>query len=209
MESTGLQAFCRGLHHWPSPQWQEEEIRHQVQEQQLVAKVQWELPVVSIHSIWFSLLCQLIQTRNVYFLSVFLKRTKNKWGLPAVSLSFQLTGHRGRAGELRAAGMRERLLLRQGGPHRGHGCAAGEGHSQQGHCHLLATAGQTRPHGRDGPDGAAHPLSAQQRRRGQRVRQAQVRPAIGWRGPQLREEEERERTRVHRDIPDRHSVTHT
>lgn len=102
------------------------------------------------------------------------------------SVSFQLTGHWGRAGELRAASVREGLLLRQGGPHRGHGRAAGEGHSQQGQRHLLDAAGQTRPHGRDGPDGVAHPLSAQQRRCGERIRQTQVRPAFGRRGPQLR-----------------------
>lgn len=99
---------------------------------------------------------------------------------------FQLLGHWGGSRELRAAGVCEGLLLRQGGPHCGHGCAAGEGHSQQRHRHLLDAAGRTRPHGRDGPDGAANPLSAQQRRRGERVREAQVGPALGRGGPQLR-----------------------
>ena len=115
------------------------------------------------------------------------------------SVWFQLLGHWGRSGELRAAGVREGLLLRQRGPHRGHGRAAGEGHSQQGQRHLLDAAGPTHPHGRDGPDGAAHPLPAQQRRRGERVRQAQVGPALGRGGPQLRGDA----------VCDRHSIMHT
>lgn len=115
------------------------------------------------------------------------------------SVSFQLLGHWGRSRELRAAGVCEGLLLRQRGPHRGHGRAAGEGHSQQGQRHLLDAAGQTHPHGRDGPDGAAHPLPAQQRRRGERVRQAQVGPALGRGGPQLRGD----------TVCDRHSIMHT
>lgn len=78
----------------------------------------------------------------------------------------QLFGHWGGSWELRAAGVREGLLLRPGGPHRGHGRAAGEGHSQQGQRHLLDAAWQACAHGRDGPDGPADPLATQQRRRG-------------------------------------------
>lgn len=56
VESTGLQALRGSLHYWSSPQRQEEKICHQIEEQQLVPKVQRELPVVSISSI---VLCHL------------------------------------------------------------------------------------------------------------------------------------------------------
>lgn len=49
VEGAGLQALCGGLHHWPSPERQEEEVCHQVQEQQLVSKVWRELSIVSVH----------------------------------------------------------------------------------------------------------------------------------------------------------------
>ena len=125
--------------------------------------------------------------------------------------SFQLLGHRGRSRELRAAGVCEGLLLRQRGPHRGHVRGAAEGHRQQGQRLPLDAAGQTRPHGRDGPDGAAHPLAAQQRRRGERVRQAQVGPALGRGGPQLRgAETERGDTHVCTETPETLALcTHT
>lgn len=79
---------------------------------------------------------------------------------------------------LRAAGVRERLLLCSRGPHRGHGRPAAEGRGLEGQRRLLAAAGQTHPHGRDRPHRPAHPLPTQQRRRGQGVRQAQVRPTL-------------------------------
>lgn len=86
---------------------------------------------------------------------------------------------------LRAAGVREGLLLRPRGPLGGHGGHAAEGRGLQRQRRLLAAARQAHPHGRDGPHRAAHPLAAQQRRRGQGVRQAQVGPALGGGGPQL------------------------
>lgn len=41
-------ALRGGLHRRPLPQWQEEEVRHQIQEQQLVPEVQRILPVVRV-----------------------------------------------------------------------------------------------------------------------------------------------------------------
>lgn len=40
-------AVRRGQRCWTAPGWQEAQIQHQDQEQQLVAKVQWNIPVVS------------------------------------------------------------------------------------------------------------------------------------------------------------------
>lgn len=51
VEGAGLQAICGGLHHWPSSEWQEEKVCHQVQEQQLVPEVCRKLPVVSIQTL--------------------------------------------------------------------------------------------------------------------------------------------------------------
>lgn len=61
---------------------------------------------------------------------------------------------------LRAAGVREGLLLRPRGQHRGHGGDAAAGRGAEGQLCLLVPAGGAGAHGRDGPHRPSHPLPA-------------------------------------------------
>lgn len=107
-------------------------------------------------------------------------------------LSTQCSGQAGWLRVLRTASLRQRLLLRPGRPSGGLGRDTVKRHHGEGQLRLLVSAGPTHPHGRHRPHRHANPLPALQRRRGQGVRQAEIRDAIG-RGGQMRSAGEGER----------------
>lgn len=98
----------------------------------------------------------------------------------------QCPGQRAGPRGLRAAGVCEGLLLRARGPYGGPVCAAPEGSGVAQQRRLLAPARHARAHGRDRPHRAQDPLAEEQRRGRQRVRQAEVGPALGRGGQELK-----------------------
>lgn len=87
---------------------------------------------------------------------------------------------------LRAAGLRQRLLFR---PRRQSGRLGRDTikrHHGKGQLRLLVPAWPTHPNGRHRPHRHANPLPALQRRRGQGVREAEVRDSFGRRGQMRR-----------------------
>jgi len=93
---------------------------------------------------------------------------------PVALFVLQCSEQRVGAGLLRAASVRERLLLRTRGPADRRGGAAAEGRGRARQLCLLVSAGQVHPTRRDRMDRAADTFSADRRRRRQGVRQAQV-----------------------------------
>lgn len=100
-------------------------------------------------------------------------------------LSPQCPGEPGWLWVLRAASLRQRLLLwprRQRGRL---GRDAVKRHRGEEHLRVLVPARPTHPHGRHGPHRHANSLAALQRRRGQGVCEAEIRDSFG-RGGQMR-----------------------
>lgn len=101
---------------------------------------------------------------------------------------------------LRAANLRQRLLLRPSRPSGGFGRNTVKRHHGEGQLRLLVPTGPTHPHGRHRPHRHANPLPALQRRRGQGVCQAEIRDTIGRGGQMRRAGGRREKDRKDRTL---------